>query len=335
MDAYALITSEQREFDLCKVVLPDPAPDEMLVRTLWSGVSIGTEFALIRGKLSWGPYPLCTGYQAVGVVEQLGPAVEGFAAGDRVYYRDNRTMAMTDGTPISSVAGTHCSRAVINPSSTHGVAHLPDGAPEDAASLFVMPAVGLHGVDMSQARLGWKVAVNGVGLIGLGVVAACAARGCEVIAADLDDYRLGVASRLGADHCINAARSDVKSEILRIAPDGADAVFETTGLPAQIGPAIELCRERGTFVWQGNYGQEPFPFSFLPPHGRRLTMVFPCDDGFVPSRRSVVKAMSLGTLPWSETITHRVEASDAPKLYAGILSGETSVLGAVIGWQNR
>jgi hypothetical protein len=51
----------------------------------------------------------------------------------------------------------------------------------DAAAMFVMLAVGLHGVDMANPRLGQKVVVYGVGLIGLGVV-ACVHRGCFVIA---------------------------------------------------------------------------------------------------------------------------------------------------------
>ncbi len=334
MDARALITDAEQEFRLESVVLPTPGPNDVLVRALWTGVSIGTEFALIRGKLSWGPYPLCTGYQAVGLIEAVGANVEGFAEGQRVYYRDNKLLTLANGSRVSSVSGTHCSHAVINPETSHGIALLPKGAPEDAASLFVMPAVGLHGVDLSQVSLGWKVVVYGVGLIGQGVVAFCAARGCEVIAVDLDDHRLHVAGLLGADHFINAAKDDVRAAVWSVAPGGADAVFETTGRPELIGPAIELCRERGTFVWQGNYGQEPFPFSFLPPHGRRLTMVFPCDDGFAPSRRSVVKAMALGTLPWRATITHRVEASEAPSLYAGINTGVLNVLGAVIHWSD-
>lgn len=332
MDAVALITTEDQNFRLAPVRLPDPGPDDVAVRTLWSGVSIGTEFALIRGKLSWGPYPLCTGYQATGVVEYVGGNVDAFRVGDRVYYRDNGPMTLTDGTSVSSVSGTHCSHAVINPLRTHGLAHLPPGAPEDAAALFVMPAVGLHGVDLAQVRLGWKVVVYGAGLIGLGVVAACAARGCEIIAVDLDDYRLSVARRLGADHLLNAQPDDVRQRVRELTGGGADAVFETTGLPELVGPTIELCRERGTFVWQGNYGKDPFPFHFLPPHGKRLTMVFPCDDGHVPSRRSVVKAMTLGSLPWSETISHRVPSSEAVSLYRGILNGTLNVLGAVIRW---
>lgn len=46
----------------------DPTDNQILVRTMYSGVSVGTEFAVIRGKLDWGPFSVCTGYQATGVV---------------------------------------------------------------------------------------------------------------------------------------------------------------------------------------------------------------------------------------------------------------------------
>jgi hypothetical protein len=62
-------------------------------------------------------------------------------------------------------------------------------------------------------------------------------------------------------------------------------------------------------------------------------MFYPCDDGFAPCRRAVLKNMALGALPWQETITHRVEAEEAPALYEAINKGKAqAVLGAVIHW---
>jgi 2-desacetyl-2-hydroxyethyl bacteriochlorophyllide A dehydrogenase len=335
MKAKALICDERQQFSLADVVLPDPGPGGMAVRTLYSGVSIGTEFALIRNKISWGPYPLCTGYQGVGVVEQMGDRVEGFKCGDKVYFRDNQQMAYPDGRPISPVAGVHCSYAVIDPNKTHGVALLPEGAADDVASLFVMPAVGLYGVDMVNPRMGETVVVYGAGLIGLGVVAACAHRGCVVIAVDLSDGRLDVAKKLGADLVINGSRQDVEEEVKQIAPGGADVVFESTGIPACVDPAVALCRPLGKFVWQGNYGEKPVSMQFLPPHARRLTMFFPCDDGLAPCRRAVLKNMAMDTLKWEYTITHRTEAEDAPALFERINRDDTEdIIGAVIHWSS-
>ena len=335
MQTRALVCDDRQEFSLADVLLPDPNETQMLVRTLYSGVSIGTEFALIRNKLSWGPYPLCTGYQGAGVVEWAGECVQGFKAGDRVYYRDNRIMTLPDGARISCVCGTHCGHALIDPANTGGVALMPAGVPADVGSLFVMPAVGLFGVDMANARMGDTVVVFGTGLIGLGVLAACVHRGCTVIAVDLCENRLAVARELGADHTINGTHTDTEAAVKEIVPEGADVVFECTGIPALIDEAIPLCRGFGKFVWQGNYGKDPFPIHFLPSHGRRLTMFFPCDDGFAPCRRAVLKNITMDALKWERVITHRASPEEAVDLFDRINRDEAEdVVGAVVHWSD-
>ena len=334
MHAKALICDENQNFSYADVALPDPGPEHLLIRALYSGVSIGTEFALIRNKIAGQQYPLCTGYQGVGVVEHVGEKVDVFKVGDKVYYRDNREgMQLPDGTKVSAAAGVHCSAAVVRPQTTHGLELLPEGVPNDAASLFVMPAVGLNGVDTANPRMGDVVAVYGAGLVGLGVIAACSHRGCAVVAVDLEQNRLEVARKLGADYLINGTTQNVVEELQKIAPDGADVVFESTGVPACIDPAIELCRRHGKFVLQGHYGTAPLSYQFAPPHGKRLTMFYPCDDGFAPCRRAVLKNMARGVLPWHHTITHRAEAEESPVLYDAINNNSLKdVVGAVIRW---
>jgi S-(hydroxymethyl)glutathione dehydrogenase/alcohol dehydrogenase len=333
MRAQALICDERQRFSLEEVSLPDPDADQVAVRSCYTGVSIGTEFALIRRKLSWGPYPLCTGYQGTGTIEAVGSRITDFRVGDLVYFRRNDAMTLGSGAAVSCVAGAHCSHAVLRPNTTHGVDHLPAGIPLDVASHFVMPAVGLHGVDMANPRMGTFVVVYGVGLIGLGVVAACAHRGCVVIAVDVNGERLETAKKLGADHAIDGSEHDVSAEVAKLAPEGADMVFECTGLPECVNPAIGLCRTRGTFVWQGNYGVGNVPLTFLPAHGRELEMVFPCDDGYQPCRRAVLKNMVSGALKWELAITHRIEADQAPAMYDRINRGEArDAIGVIIHW---
>ena len=334
MNARALICDEKQNFSIENVTLKDPAPDQVAIRTLYTGVSIGTEFALIRNKLSWGPYPLCTGYMGTGVVEAVSTDIDNFEVGDEVYFRGNDTMTLADGTPVSCVSGVHCSYIVTRPNTTHGVAHMVPGAAMDVACMFVMPAVGLYGVDMANPRMGETVVVYGTGLIGLGVVAACTHRGCVVVAVDINDKQLAIAKTLGADFVINGRSSDVADEVKRIAPEGADVVFECTGIPQCIDPAIALCRRHGSFVWQGNYGSEPVSMHFLPPHGRRLRMFFPCDDGWQPCRRAVVKNMAMGALKWEQCITHRIPFTEAPAMFQRINEGkDKDIVGVVINWQ--
>ncbi len=335
MKTKALVCCEDQSFALAEVGLPDPGPGDLVIRTLCSGVSIGTEFALIRNRISWGPYPLCTGYQAVGVVEEVGCEVDEFKPGDRVYYRGQPSMALADGRTVSTVSGAHAAYAVTRQHPTHGIAALPEGVPEEAGSCFVMPAVGLVGVDMAQPKVTDAVVVYGVGAIGLGAVAWLAMRGCTVIAVDIDDARLAIARRLGADHTVNASAADVEAEVARLCPRGADVVFEASGNRECVNPAIRLCKPHGKFVWQGNYGAEPLAFEFLPAHGRLLTMFFPCDDGYGPNRRAVMKHIASGALRWSETITHRIGPDEAPAFFDEINRGtRRDVVQAVIRWSD-
>jgi 2-desacetyl-2-hydroxyethyl bacteriochlorophyllide A dehydrogenase len=328
-----LICDEHQHFSYSDVTLPDTGPAQVLIRTLYSGVSLGTESNLIHNRVSWGPFPICTGYQAVGVVQEAGENVHRFTPGDKVYYRDNQQIKLADGQKVSATSGTHCSHAVVDTRTTHGLEILPQGVADDVASLFVMPAVGLFGVDMANPRLGNTVVVHGAGLIGLGNVAACSQRGAIVIAVDLQQNRLEVARKLGADHIVNASTRDVETEVFKIAPEGADVVFEATGVPACIDRAFALCRPFGKFVYQGDYGTAPISFHFRVPHGKRLTTFFPCDDGLEPCRRAVLKNMSMGVLPWEHTITHRVVAEDAADFYTAIKEGQVDgVIGAVIRW---
>lgn len=335
MKAKALICDEHQAFSYTDVMLPDTGPQDVLIRTLHTGVSIGTEFMLIRGTLTWGPYPICTGYQGVGIIEEIGDQVSKFKVGDKVYYRDNRRIKLPDGQKVSGTSGTHCSYALVDTQTTHGLELLPEGVADDVASAFVMPAVGLFGVDMANPRMGDTVVVHGAGLIGLGNVAFCSQRGAVVIAIDLDDGRLAVARKLGADYTINARVQDVRAEVEKLAPGGADVVFEATGLPTCLDTAFALCRRFGKFVYQGNYGAAPVSFHFLVPHGKRLTTFFPCDDGLEPCRRAVLKNMALGVLQWEHTITHRVEAADSAEFYTAINEGRApDVIGAVLHWSS-
>ncbi|MET0261514.1 MAG: alcohol dehydrogenase catalytic domain-containing protein, partial [Rariglobus sp.] len=110
--AQALVAHDEKKITLETVTMPAPGKNQLRIRTLYSGISVGTEFALIKNRISWGPYPLITGYQAVGEVEEVGATVEGYRAGDRVYYRANHAqLTLSSGAVCSNVSATHTSHA--------------------------------------------------------------------------------------------------------------------------------------------------------------------------------------------------------------------------------
>jgi len=102
--AYLVQLSQPRQVELREYPLPEPGPGELRVRTLYSGISAGTELATYRGtnpylRKQWDSelalflpgqatftYPVDVwGYSEVGVVDALGPGTSGSAVGDVVW----------------------------------------------------------------------------------------------------------------------------------------------------------------------------------------------------------------------------------------------------------
>lgn len=334
LEGRALVARDGGGFALEDVVTAPLAPNTIGIQTRWSGISFGTEFAVLRKHLDWGPFPLTTGYMGAGVVTHVGDDVADYAVGDRVYYRRNAELITVGGEALNCASGVHASVAVLDPSGDHGADHIPPNVPDDLASMFVLPAVGLTGVNQAEVGVGDRVVVIGVGMIGLAVVAAAVARGARVLAVDIRDESLRVATGLGAHATVNARSSDVPAEVERFfGADGVDFVFESTGLRDSIDMGITLLRQFGCFVWQGNYGEGTVSFQFLNAHHRRIRMVFPCDDGYRPARRAVMTALGNGGLRWDLTMTNRLSADEAPDFYGHILDrGLGDTLGAAINW---
>ena len=279
-------------------VFPRLGANDLLVRCVWSGVSVGTEFAVIRNKINYGPYPVCTGYQAVGYVEDAGVDVTKFEVGDKVYYRRSYLPMIVDGQPGTVCSGAHSSYALMPEDAE--VEHLPEGVDEATAALFVMPAVGYNAVDMAGVQMGDVVAIHAVGLIGLGALAAARLRGAETIAIDLNSQRLEMAKVMGAAHTIDASRltpDELVARVQEIQPEGADVVFEGSGVPSCLDLAFPLARLRGKFVFLGHYGKEPVSFNYLVPHGNSLRRSFPATMDWRLVGRRCCEILPAGPFP--------------------------------------
>jgi 2-desacetyl-2-hydroxyethyl bacteriochlorophyllide A dehydrogenase len=340
LNGVALVAEPEGNFRLAEVITSPIGDDDIGIETSWSGVSIGTEFAVLTGKLDWGAFPIVTGYMATGQVVAVGSNVKDFTVGETVYYRRNSSLRLREsGTELNCRSGTHASVAVLNPSGTHGADRVPDGVSPETASMFVMPSVGLYGVDMAGVGVGATVVVIGLGMIGLGVVSAAARRGAIVVGIDPRSECRDLATRFGAAATVDPEPDAVFEQVAEAVPaidesNGADFVFESTGLPALVDTGIKLCRPFGCFIWQGNYGDGQISFEFLEAHHRRLRMVFPCDDGYRPFRKASLEAVALGAMPWGEVITHRISYEEMPVFYSDIYSGKAgSVIGSVVNWQ--
>lgn len=219
------------------MVVPDPGPDEVLVRTLRSGVSRGTESLVFRGEVPAGeralmrapfqegdfPAPVKYGYLNVGVVEE-GPAA---LVGRTVFtlYPHQSWFVVPAGSVIPVPPGVPAARAVLA------------GAVETA----------LNALWDAPPLLGDRVAIVGAGLVGCCVgLLAGRVPGVRVTLVDVDPRRADVAERLGLAFC----HPDE-------APRGQDLVVHTTATSAGLQTALELVADDAAVLELSWYGNRP------------------------------------------------------------------------------
>ncbi len=228
-------------------------PGEIRVRTRYGAPKHGTELHLYRGDSPfadshWDPtakifvpgaptgggFPRPLGNIAVGVVTEVGPGVEGVAVGDRVagYGPLRETQRWAWGTP-----GAY-----------PGVRKMPAAMTWQAAVCLDPATVALGGIRDGNVRLGDRVAVFGLGAIGLLAVQLARLAGASFVAAvDPLAIRRAVAADTGADLALDPTAVDAGWEI-RQATGGAgvDVSLETSGSPRALHQAIRSLAFGGT-----------------------------------------------------------------------------------------
>jgi 2-desacetyl-2-hydroxyethyl bacteriochlorophyllide A dehydrogenase len=139
---------------------------------------------------------------------------------------------------------------------------IPDGISDESAALAQPLAVGIHGVRRAGVKKGDQVVLLGVGAIGSFACVALQSYGVEIIAMDIDQKRLDVASQLGAAKTILISPDITPAEIKAFIPAGADVVFETSGAPGAAARGLALTKRGGTLMLMGlNKTPQDFPFA--------------------------------------------------------------------------
>jgi len=243
-------------------VLPDPGPDEVLVRTVCSGISRGTESLVFRGEVPTSQYsvmrapfqegefpgPVKYGYLNVGVVEQGPTALRG------------RTVFCLY---------PHQTAYVVPAQRVIGV---PDGVPPSRAVLAGTVETAVNALWDAPPLIGDRVSVVGAGMVG-----CCVARllagfpGVHVQLVDTNPDREPVARALGVGFVDPSAAADQR-----------DLVFHASATAAGLQRSLDLLAPEGTVIELSWYGD------------REVTLAL---GGVFHSGRLSIRGSQVGTIP--------------------------------------
>lgn len=323
----------------------DPLPpDGVRIKTLYSGISAGTEMTQYRGTSphlhkEWDvdarlfragreaslSYPVRTwGYEQVGEVIEVGEAVTGVAPGAHVF-------------------GTWGHR-------THHLANveyalprlMPPGLDPVLGIYSHIGAIALNGVHDGRVRIGETVAVFGLGVLGQIVAQAARRSGARVIAIDLHDSRLDMARRLGADTTLNAAQVSVAEAIRDLTGGrGADVCFEVTGSTRALNEAIRAAAYSARVVAMGFFqGEAQGLFLGEEFHHNRINVVCSQISGTDPELKyrwdklrlwqSAIRLQADGLLDLRPLISHTAPFERAAELYSLLDQAPEQVMQAVL-----
>jgi 2-desacetyl-2-hydroxyethyl bacteriochlorophyllide A dehydrogenase len=332
MKAPAVVFPGPNHVEIREMEVPDPGPGQVGIRTVWSGVSQGTERWALTGRYGhWdrdyaASYPCSPGYQAAGIVDAVGADVADLEVGDHVFTMGTHFVDPDHKYPGPCQA-SHAGYLVADRSQVWRVDPAVDLA---GASLFHMAGVSRHGVRLTKVQPGDLVVVIGLGMIGQMSAQAARRVGARVIASDLIPLRVRLAAEHSADRVVDANTESLEEIVREEAREGADVVIDTTGDHRIFDRCLGLIHREGRITMQGYY-PEPISIDFHPTHMQRPAVVFPCgwDDQF---NEDLADDMATGRVAIEPLITHRIPYQDAAAAYELVLEHPERSLGMVLGW---
>lgn len=327
LKAKAIIFTDIDQISLAEIDVPQPEADELLLETVYSLISPGTELRCRAGKQEGAVFPFIPGYALVGRV----------VAGGADTTLKEGTLVFCGGSAKASMNltwGGHVSHAV---QAEQVVFPIPDGVDPLAASAAKVAAIAYRGVRLSQPKPHETVAVIGLGTIGALAARLHALSGARVVAVDLSSFRVGIARQDGIEAVV--VKNSVSETLSHMLPDGADVVVDATGVMVVLPQSLAVAKAKpwddaadlgARVVIQGSYPGE-MSFAYDDAFMKELSFYFPRD---VQPRdiRAVLDMMARGGLSVAGIISKVVLPEAASETYAELATPGAELLTVAFKW---
>ncbi len=333
MKSLYIVFSEKEKVEVREETIAPPKPGEVLCAAEKSLISIGTEDYCLRGIFdpgtnwaAWVKYPFRPGYSMAARVIAVGKGMTELKEGDRI-------VAWVEHQQFFKIRSQQ-------------VQPVPEDLSDEEATWAVLACTTQLGVRRAALQLGETVGVVGLGMLGQLVTQYLAIAGArKIIAIDPVQFRLDVARAHGTTHMLALDAVSARPEVEKItAGRMLDVVFDITGHPAVLAPAIQLLRRLGRVVLLGD---TPNPTQqFLGPGvvsnsiailGIHATARPEQASDFNPWSNHEMVALFFdylqqGRMRVSDLVTHRYSPLDAPQVYESLRHDRSAAIGVIFDW---
>jgi 2-desacetyl-2-hydroxyethyl bacteriochlorophyllide A dehydrogenase len=308
------------EVALEQYTLAKPARGEILVRTVYSLMSIGTETTILHGRYAPDSHfarmfsfpQLQTGVQSVGIVEATSEGTDEFQPGDRVYIRLGHGSHQL-------VAASECSP-------------IPDDVDLKKACWCGLAKTAFRAAWAGGFGAGVRVLIIGAGPVGQMLTRWAAALGCsDITVADISESRLAHALAGGAHDTLTGELSDSDNE-------GFPLVIDCTGNPAVFQPALAAATRFGKVILLGDTGfpQKQCLSSDLMTKGLTLQATHDSHDldDWTQHRVDALffEKLKENRFPLEGLISHEFPPEECARAYALAESQRHETMGVLFDW---
>lgn len=303
-------------------------PTDALVKILKTTIC-GTDLHILKGDVPDVAAGTTIGHEGVGIIEEVGSAVNNFKKGDHVliscitscgkcdYCKRGMYSHCEDGGWILGhlIDGTQAEYVRI-PHADNSLYHVPKGSDEDALVMLsdILPTGFECGVLNGKVQPGSTVAIVGSGPIGLAaLLTAQFYSPAQIIMIDPDDNRLATAQKFGATDIINNSTVNPVEKVKQLTGNkGADTVIEAVGIPATFELCESLVAPGGTIANIGVHGKSAtLHLEQLWSHNITITTRL-VDTVTTPMLLKTVQSKKLNA---KQLITHHFKLSDIENAY--------------------
>lgn len=261
----ALVKRERQEgLWLEDVPMPHVGDEDVLIKVKKSSIC-GTDVHIWKWD-AWAqktiPVPMVVGHEFMGVIVEIGRNVKDFKVGQRVSGEGHITCGICPNCKkgLKHVCSNTLGVGVHRPGSfaeyislpAENVFALPDSIPDDLAAIFDPFGNATH-TALSFDLVGEDVLITGAGPIGIMAAAIARHAGARhVVITDMNDYRLEIASHMGATKTVNIAKESLKEETERMGINyGYTVGLEMSGAPAGLNTMLEAMQHGGKVALLG------------------------------------------------------------------------------------
>ena len=339
----ALVLKEYGRFAVEDFSVPVLQPGEVLVRVRACGIC-GSDVHGMDGSSGRRIPPIVMGHEAAGEIAEVAAGITRWKKGDRVtfdstvycgecWYCRRGEVNLCEN---RRVLGVSCKEYRRHGAFAEYVAvperilyRLPDNLTFEQAAMVEAVSVAVHAVERTRLPAKASAVVVGTGMIGLLVVQVLRVKGCsKIVAIDLEENRLKVASRFGATHTMKADAVNLSESILALTDGrGADAAFEVVGRAAALKMAIDSVRKGGSVTLVGNLdAQVTLPLQAVVT--RELTLIGTCASaGEYPQCLDLIAS---GKINVTEFISANPPLEEGADWFKRLYAGEKGLMKVVL-----